>query len=126
LGTSNPKPGEVSLSHHGILFLDELPEFKRDVMEQLRQPLEEGQLTISRAQLSVTFPAQFTLVCALNPCPCGYRGDPVHACTCSPHAAERYWNRLSGPLLDRIDLQVEVPRLSQEDLLGTAPAEARA
>lgn len=122
-GTSHPRPGEVSLAHHGVLFLDEMPEFRRDVIEQLRQPLEEGEITISRAQLTVTFPSQITLVGALNPCACGYAGDTVRSCTCTPYQAERYWSRLSGPLLDRIDLQVEVPRLSPEDLLGVAAAE---
>lgn len=122
-GSSNPKPGEISLAHHGILFLDELPEFRRDIIELLRQPLEEGSITISRAQMTVTYPAQVTLVAALNPCPCGYRGDHVRQCTCTPNAADRYWSKLSGPLLDRIDIQVDVPRLSQEDLLGTAPTE---
>lgn len=122
-GTSNPKPGEVSLAHHGVLFLDEMPEFRRDVIEQLRQPLEEGEITISRAQLTVTYPSQITLVAALNPCPCGYAGDTVRSCSCTPFQAEKYWSKLSGPLLDRIDLQVEVPRLSQEDLLGVAAAE---
>jgi magnesium chelatase family protein len=122
-GTSNPRPGEVSLAHHGILFLDELPEFRRDVIEQLRQPLEEGEITISRAQLTVTFPSSITLVAALNPCACGYAGDTVKACTCTPYQAERYWSKLSGPLLDRIDLQVEVPRLNQDDLLGVTAAE---
>jgi magnesium chelatase family protein len=122
-GTSNPRPGEVSLAHHGILFLDELPEFRRDVIEQLRQPLEDGEITISRAQLTVTYPSSITLCAALNPCPCGYSGDVVRSCTCTPYQAERYWSKLSGPLLDRIDLQVEVPRLSQEDLLGVGAAE---
>ncbi|MFN3432068.1 MAG: YifB family Mg chelatase-like AAA ATPase, partial [Candidatus Sericytochromatia bacterium] len=114
-GTSNPKPGEVSLAHHGILFLDELPEFRRDVIEQLRQPLEDGEITISRAQLTVTYPSSITLCAAMNPCPCGYTGDTVRTCTCTPYQAERYWSKLSGPLLDRIDLQVEVPRLGQDD-----------
>lgn len=122
-GTSNPRPGEVSLAHLGVLFLDELPEFRRDVIELLRQPLEDGQVTISRAQLSVTYPSSITLCAALNPCPCGYFGDTVRQCTCTPYQAERYWTKLSGPLLDRIDLQVQVPRLSQEDLLDTQDAE---
>lgn len=122
-GSSNPKPGEISLAHHGVLFLDELPEFRRDIIELLRQPLEEGQVTICRASMTVTYPAQVTLCAAMNPCPCGYRGDTVKNCTCTPYAADRYWSKLSGPLLDRIDIQVSVPRLSQEDLLGTDPAE---
>jgi magnesium chelatase family protein len=100
-----------------------MPEFRRDVIEQLRQPLEEGEITISRAQLTVTYPSQITLVAALNPCPCGYAGDTVRSCSCTPFQAEKYWSKLSGPLLDRIDLQVEVPRLSQEDLLGVAATE---
>lgn len=125
-GSSVPRPGEISLAHHGILFLDELPEFRRDVIEVLRQPLEDGQVTIARASMTLSYPAQFTLAAALNPCPCGYRGDPTHPCTCSPHQAERYWTRLSGPLLDRIDLQIEVPRLSQGDLMDGALSESSA
>jgi magnesium chelatase family protein len=123
-GGSNPRPGEISLAHRGILFLDELAEFRREVLEQLRQPLEEGSITISRAQMSVTFPARISLVVALNPCPCGYRGDSIRTCTCNPGQADRYWNRLSGPLLDRIDLQVEVPRLTADDMMGTGTAES--
>ena len=122
-GSSIPRPGEISLSHHGVLFLDELPEFRRDVLEVMRQPLEDGVVTISRAMMTLTYPASFTLAAALNPCPCGYRGDMVRPCTCSPLQADRYWARLSGPLLDRIDLHIEVPRLSQEDLLHASPAE---
>jgi magnesium chelatase family protein len=125
-GSSTPKPGEISLAHRGVLFLDEFAEFKRDVVEQLRQPLEEGCITISRAHSTVTYPAQISLVVALNPCPCGYRGDTARVCGCTPSVAERYWSKLSGPLLDRIDLQVEVPRLSPDDLLDTAPAESSA
>ncbi|HEY9899916.1 MAG TPA: YifB family Mg chelatase-like AAA ATPase [Pantanalinema sp.] len=125
-GSSVPRPGEISLAHHGILFLDELPEFRRDVIEVLRQPLEDGVVTIARASMTLTYPAQFTLAAALNPCPCGYRGDPVHPCTCSLHQAEHYWTRLSGPLLDRIDLQIEVPRLSQGDLMEGALSEPSA
>jgi magnesium chelatase family protein len=122
-GSSVPRPGEISLAHHGILFLDELPEFRRDVIEVLRQPLEDGCVTISRAAMTLKFPALFTLAAALNPCPCGFRGDSVRPCSCSPQQAERYWTRLSGPLLDRIDLQIEVPRLSQSDLMDTGHAE---
>lgn len=125
-GSSVPRPGEISLAHHGILFLDELPEFRRDVLEVMRQPLEDGLVTIARAQMTLTYPAQFTLAAALNPCPCGYRGDLAHPCTCSAHQAERYWARLSGPLLDRIDLQIEVPRLSQGDLMDGAMSESSA
>ncbi len=122
-GSSVPRPGEISLAHHGVLFLDELPEFRRDVLEVMRQPLEDGVVTISRAQMALTYPAQFTLAAALNPCPCGYRGDAVKACSCSTFQADRYWTRLSGPLLDRIDLQIEVPRLSQADMMQAQQAE---
>ncbi|WP_298614489.1 YifB family Mg chelatase-like AAA ATPase [uncultured Thermosynechococcus sp.] len=115
-GGSYPRPGEISLAHRGVLFLDELTEFKRDVLEFLRQPLEDGQVTIARARQSVVFPAQFTLVASTNPCPCGYYGDPVQPCTCSPRQREQYWAKLSGPLLDRIDLQVSVSRLKPEEM----------
>ncbi|MEB3221164.1 MAG: YifB family Mg chelatase-like AAA ATPase [Candidatus Sericytochromatia bacterium] len=125
-GTAVPRPGEVSLAHHGVLFLDELPEFRRDVLELLRQPLEDGRVTVSRAQASHTFPAAFALIAALNPCPCGHRGDAGRACTCSEGQAARYWSRLSGPLLDRIDMHVAVPRLSEAELLDARPAESSA
>lgn len=115
-GGSFPKPGEISLAHRGVLFLDELTEFKRDVLEFLRQPLEDGFVSISRARQSVTFPAQFTLVASTNPCPCGYYADPIQACTCSPRQRETYWAKLSGPLMDRIDLQVAVNRLKPEEI----------
>ena len=115
-GGSFPRPGEISLAHHGILFLDELTEFKRDVLEFLRQPLEDGHVTISRTKQSVSFPAQFTLVASTNPCPCGYFGDTIQACTCSPRHREQYWAKLSGPLMDRIDLQVAVNRLKAEEI----------
>ncbi|MBD1905377.1 YifB family Mg chelatase-like AAA ATPase [Funiculus sociatus GB2-A5] len=115
-GGSFPRPGEISLSHRGVLFLDELTEFKRDVLEFLRQPLEDGFVTISRTKQSVTFPAQFTLVASTNPCPCGYYGDTIQACTCSPRQREQYWAKLSGPLMDRIDLQVAVNRLKPEEI----------
>ncbi|ATS17466.1 magnesium chelatase [Parathermosynechococcus lividus PCC 6715] len=115
-GGSYPRPGEISLAHRGVLFLDELTEFKRDVLEFLRQPLEDGQVTISRTRQSVVFPAQFTLVASTNPCACGYYGDPVQPCTCSPRQREHYWAKLSGPLLDRIDLQVSVSRLTPEEI----------
>jgi magnesium chelatase family protein len=123
-GGSIPRPGEISLSHHGILFLDELTEFKRDVLEFLRQPLEDGYVTISRTKQSVTFPAQFTLVASTNPCPCGYYGDTIQACSCSPRQREQYWAKLSGPLMDRIDLQVAVNRLKPEEITQQARGEA--
>lgn len=115
-GGANPKPGEVSLTHNGILFLDELPEFKRNVLEVLRQPLEDGTVTISRALTSITYPASIMLVVALNPCPCGYLGDTRHQCVCSPYQIHRYRQRVSGPLLDRIDIHVEVPAVPYKDL----------
>ncbi len=115
-GGRYPSPGEVSLSHRGVLFLDELPEFKKHVLEVLRQPLEQGEVTISRASLSLTYPADFMLVAAMNPCPCGYFGDERHSCTCTPMQIQRYRNKISGPLLDRIDLHVEVGAVPYEDL----------
>lgn len=110
-GGQIPRPGEVSLSHNGVLFLDESPEFKKNVLEVLRQPLEDGNVTIARASRSLSFPAEFLLVAALNPCPCGYLGDINHNCSCTPQQVQRYENRLSGPLLDRIDLHLEVPAI---------------
>jgi magnesium chelatase family protein len=121
-----PTPGEVSLAHHGVLFLDELPEFRRHVLEVLRQPLEDGLVTITRASMSVTFPARLTLVGAMNPCPCGQRGNPEHSCTCTPLDVKKYFSRLSGPLLDRIDLHVEVPPVQYRDLASAVPAESSA
>ncbi|MBD2778541.1 YifB family Mg chelatase-like AAA ATPase [Iningainema tapete] len=115
-GGTFPRPGEISLAHQGVLFLDELTEFKRDVLEFLRQPLEDGYVTISRTKLSVMFPAQFTLVASTNPCQCGYYGDTIQACTCTPRQREQYWAKLSGPLMDRIDLQVVVNRLKPEEI----------
>jgi magnesium chelatase family protein len=123
-GGSIPRPGEISLSHRGILFLDELTEFKRNVLEFLRQPLEDGYVSISRTRQSVSFPAQFTLVASTNPCPCGYFGDQIQACTCSPRLREQYWAKLSGPLMDRIDLQVAVNRLKPEEMVGQETGEA--
>jgi len=115
-GGHYPRPGEVSLAHCGVLFLDELPEFKKHVLEVLRQPLEDSQVTISRAVVSLSFPARFMLVAAMNPCPCGYQGHELHACTCTDIAVQRYRSRLSGPLLDRIDLHVEVPAVDYKEL----------
>ena len=119
-GGSTPAPGEISLAHHGVLFLDELPEFHRRSLEVLRQPLEAGHVTISRALTSTTFPANFVLVAAMNPCPCGYLGDSRHTCKCSPMQIERYMGRISGPLLDRIDLHIEVPTVPFQELAATA------
>ena len=116
-GGSSPRPGEVSLAHNGILFLDELPEFKRDVLEVLRQPLEDGHVTIARVAATMTYPAQLMLVAAMNPCPCGYYGDTVKTCTCSPPMIAKYLQRISGPLLDRIDIHIEVPRLRQDEMI---------
>lgn len=115
-GGSYPRPGEVSLSHHGVLFLDELPEFNKNVLENLRQPLEDGKVTISRALMSLTYPARFMLAAALNPCPCGYFTDSRHTCSCRPEQIQKYMAKISGPLLDRIDIHVEVPALSYEEL----------
>jgi len=115
-GGSYPRPGEISLAHHGVLFLDELPEFNRHVLDVLREPLESGQIMISRAARQSSFPAQFQLVAAMNPCPCGYAGDPRQRCHCTPDQIQRYRGRISGPLLDRIDLGVEVPRVPLAEL----------
>ena len=119
-GGTVPSPGEISLAHHGVLFLDELPEFHRRSLEVLRQPLETGQVTISRALHSTTFPARFVLVAAMNPCPCGYLGDPRHQCKCTPVQIERYMGRISGPLLDRIDMHIEVPAVPFQELSASA------
>ena len=116
-GGSVPRPGEVSLSHRGILFLDELPEFRRDVLEVLRQPLEDGHVTIARVAGTMTYPAQIMLVAAMNPCPCGYYGDTVKTCSCSQPLIAKYLQRISGPLLDRIDIHIEVPRLRQDEMI---------
>jgi len=115
-GGQIPRPGEVSLAHNGVLFLDELPEFKRNALEVLRQPLENGEVTVSRAVASITYPASFMLVSAMNPCPCGYLGDPKHQCTCTPGQIHRYRRRVSGPLLDRIDIHIEVPAVPYKEL----------
>lgn len=125
-GSATPTPGEISIAHHGVLFLDELPEFNRSTLEVMRQPLEDGRVTISRAAGSMTFPAEFMLVGAMNPCPCGYFGDPKRECRCSPVQVERYRDRISGPLLDRIDLHVEVPAVQYQEMASNQPAEASA
>jgi magnesium chelatase family protein len=113
-----PRPGEVSLAHNGVLFLDELPEFKKNVLEVLRQPMEDGYVTIARALTSITYPARFMLVAAMNPCPCGYFSDPNHECTCTYAKIHRYRSKVSGPLMDRIDIHVEVPAVRYKDLAG--------
>ena len=125
-GGSNPKPGEISMAHKGVLFLDELPEFRKDTLDMMRQPLEDGQVTISRVSGAVTYPAEFMLVCAMNPCKCGWYGDPSGRCTCSDQAVLNYRSRISGPLLDRIDIVVEVPAVHFEDLRERAEAEPSA
>ena len=121
-----PRPGEISLAHRGVLFLDELPEFGHTVLEVLRQPLEDKVVTISRAQGTITYPANFMLVAAMNPCPCGFFNDPVRECTCSSTAITRYQKRISGPLLDRIDIHVEVPRVDYEKLADKRQVETSA
>ena len=125
-GGTIPGPGEVSLAHHGVLFLDELPEFKRSALEVLRQPLEDGVVSISRSAGKITLPCAFMLVAAMNPCPCGYLGDSKHTCRCTPTQVQRYRARISGPLLDRIDLHVEAPAVSVSDLRHAAPGESSA
>jgi magnesium chelatase family protein len=122
-GGSLPRPGEVSLAHQGVLFLDELPEFDRTVLEVLRQPLEDQQVTISRASMSLTFPASFVLAAAMNPCPCGFWNDPTRECRCSPNQIQRYVGRISGPLLDRIDIHIDVPAVKFRELRGDVAPE---
>jgi magnesium chelatase family protein len=125
-GGSMVRPGEVSLSHHGVLFLDELPEFRRETLEVMRQPMEDGFVTIARAARTVTFPARFTLAAALNPCPCGFFNDTRRDCLCTPHQIARYLAKISGPLLDRVDLQVEVAALTTEEISSVDPGESSA
>ncbi|MFQ5690730.1 MAG: ATP-binding protein, partial [Gemmatimonadota bacterium] len=125
-GGSIPRPGEVSLAHRGVLFLDELPEFGRRVLEVLRQPLEEGVVYLVRARAAVTFPSRFTLVAALNPCPCGYQGDGTERCTCDPARVERYLGRVSGPVLDRIDLHLDVPAVRWREITEATTGESSA
>lgn len=122
-GGTKARPGEISLAHNGVLFLDELPEFRRDAIESMRQPLEDGQVTISRVQGSQTFPCEFMLVCAMNPCPCGWYGDPSGRCTCSQAAVDRYLSRISGPMLDRVDMIVEVSSVKFDELRSRSEAE---
>jgi magnesium chelatase family protein len=122
-GGTTPRPGEISLAHHGVLFLDELPEFARNVLEVLRQPLEDQKVTVSRSKLSVEFPASFMLVCAMNPCPCGNYGNPTQECTCSPIQIQKYAGKISGPLLDRIDIHVEVPSVKYAELSSKRTSE---
>jgi len=122
-GGTIPKPGEVSLSHNGVLFLDELPEFKKDILEMLRQPMEDNRVTISRATMTLSYPAGFMLIAAMNPCPCGYHGDSSHECTCSTSEIQRYMSRISGPLMDRIDIHISVPSVKFKDLSSESSGE---
>lgn len=125
-GGSNPMPGEISLAHNGVLFCDELPEFNKHTLEVLRQPLEDRQITISRAKYTVTYPASFMFVASMNPCPCGYYGDPTHHCVCTPGQIQRYLNKISGPLMDRIDIQCEIAAIPFRELSKAAPGEPSA
>jgi magnesium chelatase family protein len=125
-GSGAPRPGEVSLAHNGLLFLDEFPEFPRNVLEILRQPLEDASVTIARSSMTLCFPASFMLVAAMNPCPCGYYGDPTRECRCTPAIIQRYLGKISGPLLDRIDIQIEVPAVPYKELRAGDVAESSA
>jgi magnesium chelatase family protein len=125
-GPGSPRPGEVSLAHNGVLFLDEFPEFPRNVLEILRQPLEDSSVTIARASMTLCFPASVMLVAAMNPCPCGYYGDSTRECRCTPAIIQRYLGKISGPLLDRIDIQIEVPAVPYKELRSTAATETSA
>ena len=123
-GGTNPKPGEISMAHKGVLFLDELPEFHKDTLDLLRQPMEDGEITIARVSNTVTYPAEFMLVCAMNPCKCGWYGDVSGRCTCTQHSVDSYRSRISGPLLDRIDIIMEVPSVPFEKLRDRGEAES--
>jgi magnesium chelatase family protein len=125
-GGSNPQPGEISLAHNGVLFLDELPEFRRQVLEVLRQPMEERRVTVSRAKMTVDYPASFMLIAAMNPCPCGYYNHPTVECTCPPGAVKKYLNKVSGPLMDRIDLHIEVTPVPVSQLNNLKQGESSA
>ena len=121
-----PRPGEVSLAHNGVLFLDELPEFQRNVLEVLRQPLEDGMVTIARAAMTLTFPARFMLAAAMNPCPCGFFNDPSRECQCTPPMIQRYVSKISGPLIDRIDIHIDVPAVNYKEMRSTNEPESSA